>query len=430
MRRSGASQRARAAPAPCGPARRCGPGRVLRGAAVSYLTVTVAPAPSRAALALSAASLLTFSRTSLGAPSTRSLASFSPRLVRVRTSLMTWIFLSPAASRVTLNSSFSSGASAAAPAPPAPGAAATATGAAALTSKVSSNCFTNSDSSRRVISLNWSSRSSVLSFAMIYLPVPCSKSLLWCRSVGRSGCVATLGGAVLGRGSALGRGGVATLLGPLDPQGLSQLSDLRRQRVEHRGRAGHRRGHRAGQLGQQHVARLQVRDPGELVRCDRLAVEHTALDHQGRVVPGEVAQTLGRLHHVATDERDGRRAGQQGRKLGLEPGLGDRDLGQGVLDHAERGVLSERLTEHGELGNAEPAVLGQHDAARVTESAGELLDGSHLVRSCHGPPLSVFAARDLLVVAARVCGVQKSAQKSKTPQAQARWGFIVRPDTG
>jgi len=32
-----------------------------------------------------------------------------------------------------------------------------------------------------------------------------------------------------------------------------------------------------------------------------------------------------------------------------------------------------------------------------------------------------------LVVAARVCGVQKSAQKSKTPQAQARWGFIVRP---
>src|SRR4249919_1254234 len=54
-----------------------------------YLTVTVAPAPSRAALALSALSLLTFSRTVLGAPSTRSLASFRPRLVRLRTSLMT-----------------------------------------------------------------------------------------------------------------------------------------------------------------------------------------------------------------------------------------------------------------------------------------------------------------------------------------------------
>src|ERR1700761_8989170 len=131
-----------------------------------YLTVTEAPAPSRAALAFSAASLLTFSRTVFGAPSTRSLASLRPRLVSVRTSLMTWIFLSPAASRTTSNSSCSSAASAAGAAPPPPGAA-TATGAAALTSNVSSNDFTNSDSSRRVISLNASSRSALLSFAMI-----------------------------------------------------------------------------------------------------------------------------------------------------------------------------------------------------------------------------------------------------------------------
>ena len=47
------------------------------------------------------------------------------------------------------------------------GAAATATGAAAVTPKVSSNCFTNSLSSRRVISLKASSSSSVLSFAMV-----------------------------------------------------------------------------------------------------------------------------------------------------------------------------------------------------------------------------------------------------------------------
>src|SRR5215831_9624936 len=64
-----------------------------------YLTVTVAPAPSRAALALSAVSLLALSRTGCGALSTRSLASLRPRLVSDRTSLMTWIFLSPAASR-------------------------------------------------------------------------------------------------------------------------------------------------------------------------------------------------------------------------------------------------------------------------------------------------------------------------------------------
>ena len=42
-----------------------------------------------------------------------------------------------------------------------------ATGAAAVTSKVSSNCFRNSDSSISVISLNASSSSVLLSFAMM-----------------------------------------------------------------------------------------------------------------------------------------------------------------------------------------------------------------------------------------------------------------------
>ena len=69
---------------------------------------------SSCALAFSASSLTTFSSTGLGAPSTRSLASLRPRLVSARTSLMTWIFLSPAAVRTTSNSSFSSSASAAA----------------------------------------------------------------------------------------------------------------------------------------------------------------------------------------------------------------------------------------------------------------------------------------------------------------------------
>ncbi len=59
---------------------------------LSYLTVTFAPAASRASFAFSATSFLTFSSTGFGAPSTRSLASFKPRLVRVRTSLMTAIF--------------------------------------------------------------------------------------------------------------------------------------------------------------------------------------------------------------------------------------------------------------------------------------------------------------------------------------------------
>jgi len=54
-----------------------------------YFSSTVAPAPSSCAFAFSASSLDTFSKTGLGAASTRSLASLSPRLVSARTSLIT-----------------------------------------------------------------------------------------------------------------------------------------------------------------------------------------------------------------------------------------------------------------------------------------------------------------------------------------------------
>src|SRR6266540_7039030 len=74
-----------------------------RGAVAAYLSSTEAPAPSSWALALSACSLDTRSSTGLGAESTRSLASLRPRLVSARTSLMTWIFLSPGPVRTTSN---------------------------------------------------------------------------------------------------------------------------------------------------------------------------------------------------------------------------------------------------------------------------------------------------------------------------------------
>ena len=59
---------------------------------VSYLRVTVAPASSNSFLIFSASSFLAPSLTILGAPSTKSLASFNPKLVIVRTTLMTLIF--------------------------------------------------------------------------------------------------------------------------------------------------------------------------------------------------------------------------------------------------------------------------------------------------------------------------------------------------
>ena len=50
--------------------------------------------------------------TSFGAPSTKSLASLRPRAVIALTSLITFIFLSPAAVNIIVNSSFSSAGSA------------------------------------------------------------------------------------------------------------------------------------------------------------------------------------------------------------------------------------------------------------------------------------------------------------------------------
>src|SRR5688572_22356978 len=97
-----------------------------------YFTSTTAPCSSSLALTEAASSFETPVFTVCGAPSTRSLASFSPRPVSSRTTLMTWIFFAPESLRTTSNSVFSSTAGAAAPpAPPAAGAAPP-TGAAAI----------------------------------------------------------------------------------------------------------------------------------------------------------------------------------------------------------------------------------------------------------------------------------------------------------
>ena len=64
-------------------------------AAGNYLTSTVAPASTNFFLIVSASSLVTASLIGLGAPSTRSLASFKPRLVTSRTALITLILLGP-----------------------------------------------------------------------------------------------------------------------------------------------------------------------------------------------------------------------------------------------------------------------------------------------------------------------------------------------
>src|SRR3954465_6329583 len=88
----------------------------------SYLISTSPPASSRSALSFSASSRSTPSLTGLGASSTSALASLRPRPVAARTTLMTWIFLSPGPVRMTSNAVCSSSGSAASPPPPPAGA--------------------------------------------------------------------------------------------------------------------------------------------------------------------------------------------------------------------------------------------------------------------------------------------------------------------
>src|SRR3984957_16378670 len=216
------------------------------------MTSTVAPAAPSLALASSAASLGAFSRTGLGAPSTRSLASFRPRPEPIsRTTLMTPIFLSPAASRMTSNSDCSSAASAGAP-PAAGPAAATATGAAAVTSKVSSNFFTNSESSSKVSSLKASSNSSVDSLDMV-LVLPrwlrgysvvsagdsAGASVGSASAAGASAAGAAASGAAASGAAASGAAASAgSLGGHLLLQRGGKPGHLRGGRVEQRGRLG------------------------------------------------------------------------------------------------------------------------------------------------------------------------------------------------
>ena len=104
------------------------------------------PASVILAIIASASALLTPSLTVFGAPSTRALASPSPRPVISRITLITGIFLAASnESRVTVNSVCSSAAGAA----PAAGPAATAT--AAVTPNFSSIAFTSSEHSRTVM---------------------------------------------------------------------------------------------------------------------------------------------------------------------------------------------------------------------------------------------------------------------------------------
>src|SRR5262249_13754405 len=138
-----------ALPRPCLPPRNGNRRRPWKGGQNRYFTSTVAPASVNFFLIASASSLLTPSLTGFGAPSTRSFASFSPRLVTSRQALITLTLFAPAAVRTPVNSVFSSAAGAAA-APAAAPAAITGAAAAAETPNFSSSILTSWDASSSV----------------------------------------------------------------------------------------------------------------------------------------------------------------------------------------------------------------------------------------------------------------------------------------
>src|SRR4029077_8821360 len=100
---------------------------------------------------------------------------------------------------------------------------------------------------------------------------------------------------------------------------------------------------------------------------------------------GKVTQTLGGLDHVAVDEGDGGRAGQEVVEAG-DPRVFRGELGQRVLDHGVVGVRTEGAPQFLQLLHGETAVLGQHSAGGTVERLNDLRDGGLLLCPRHGSP--------------------------------------------
>src|SRR5712664_442923 len=307
-----------------------------------YLISTVAPAALSISANLLASSFERPSFTVLGAPSTRSLASFRPRPVMVRTSLMTLIFFSPAAPRTRVNSVFSSAGLAAAPAPPPPaGPAATATGAAAETPHFCSSIFTSSAAWMTVSEL--------------------SDSAIWFKSA-----IGTVPFNDASRG---------TQRVELPTTFAAALRGLLALRLEHPGELAARSveqpdnlGRRGGQDPEQRRPELgQARQVGQ--RLQALGVDQVSLDHAGldahlfALLLEHVPEHLGGDDDVVVAEDEGAGARELLREL-LQRRTLRGEPGQGVLDHL---VVDLRFAER-------PAELhgGFGVDIRIADSRGEI----------------------------------------------------------
>src|SRR5438552_4277812 len=326
------------------------PGTKLR----SYLTETFAPASSNTFLIFSASSFDTPSLIVWGAPSTRSFASFRPSEVTSRTALITLIFLSPALSRTTVNSVFSSTGAAAATGP---AAAAGAAAAAAETPKRSSRALTRfARSSTDIVSICFTKSS--VETAISSSKFSCLVQSHASRSSRFSLCVC------------FARLAAALLLGDL-VEDDRELPDVG---LQHRGQSANRMLHQIQQLRDQLVARRQRRNGLDLARRNGLPVEQRSLELNRRDVFGELRQRLGQRHRVGGVERHRGRPGESSLEL-LERRVLHRDQREGVLDDEVLRVgVADLLAQLRDLRNGDALEVDQEGVGGLAHRRLELGD--------------------------------------------------------
>src|SRR5829696_7182903 len=336
-----------------------------------YLSSTLAPASSSCALMESASSWATPSLTALGAPSTRSFASLRPRPVTARTTLITWIFLSPAPVRTTSNSDFSS--AAAAPSSPAAGpatSAATATGAAAVTPHSSSIAFFSSTSSSTVILPSVSSTfpvsvaisTSPLPLVLHWFPRPRGLRLRPRRSAPRGAAPrpAALPPLPLSPPSPTCRPAPRAA----DPR-VDQPHQIVEWRREQHYDGRQRRDDRGDNLSPERVDRRQRRQLLDGVGGHRRALEDAALDREHLCLRGLVERLRdGDGVALALEEGDRGRPLEQREELRRAGRLG-RPPRERVLDDREAGPVGEQVgPELVDVGHRQPAVVGDYQRLR------------------------------------------------------------------
>src|ERR1051325_237748 len=303
----------------------------LARAIPDYFSSTTAPCASSFFLISSASCLETPSFT-VPPASTRSLASFRPRLVIARTSLMTWIFFSPPLFSTTENSLCSSTAGAAAP-PAAPPAGAAATGAVMVTPNFDLKASISSANSHTDMFRMASRISSLLILV----------------------CVAMWSSPLL-LGSAA--------RGALVPERLERAHRHLEQSLQGTDPPGHRRLERPAQLGEQLSLRGQARQPLHLVGRHRLAFHPSDANLRPLVLPGEVGQDLRGADRVPPRQHHSRRPREVLRQP-CDRRLVERPLGQRVLhDHVFDTGRPQFAPQVRRLGDVESGKVGQVDGLR------------------------------------------------------------------